>query len=884
MLEYRVRDLTGDGVARLGKPLGVPGRPYPMRYSATVQNDKGESVQIQRIGLLEDNARPLRIFSDRSYAEVFGMAYREMPSPSMLPIFYDALNLRRPDSKRYIQYYKGAPGTGKTYMSELIGRIRDPRGPIVVNCGDKNLAELVYETVLDFDRGRDFYDELQNRLHNNALKNPLSLIILREHLGPALIASGDSYTINWDAIGETVKDHQSGHAERQNGGDKKALVQHAIAGFEMVRALENLSDLGGNALGMATQEGPLIRAWREGREIVLDEYNKRKQGSDGGLHRLIQFFAGSYNECLVENTLKEKGEEASQSFLFRQEDRRAGFFVSMTGNDETDGETTFALSESLHSRVPPQKIPVATVEDWQHRICQMMTGMPVSTIYRSDSDRWDKNPEAFGAWLQKVRMVGLSEDEKSRVPKHHMRLLDRWQDVLAASEKMANFYHGWSKIVDPNSELARSGQLSKLMMEIDDIYKSEVSVDFRRISEHLEEALEFRARVKSPDDSQGYTDMDIDSQPEGVDMSDLEDPVERFGSRLADVIIQHVRKTTIDIGKPQLFKQIMKHAEDCGIIPANLIEAKASASKTLAQLLDEDLYDDRNIRQQASFIRRHVCDALKRNHGLSDIADDDIVTEGMVQATLQSFENEGLQDIESAEWQGSACESRELVVGNDDPETVSGQPLKIVNTIDPVGTDIPGPDADLLLRERDFLATLVMPRIGEHNLRSIWNRAISRSGLVAPGSGGDVDRSVAIAEGAEQENMRITTVMVARNDGKASVPLHVIWNRASNRALIVGDEIDHSLKESFSRRGITFVARNETNAELKVRVAFVKSMGIADADEGRLKSAFLLRNCLPSASAESTATLSQMLVGRETRTLNPNYILNHMRNPIAKAA
>lgn len=879
MLETRVRDLTGDGVARLRKPLGIPGRPYPMRDTVFAENEKGERVQVQRLGVLENAKRPLNIDSDRSYAEVFGMAYREMPTPSMLPMFFDAISLRRPESKRRLQYLKGAPGAGKTYMSELIGRMRDPRGPIIVNCGDKNLGELLYETVLDLGTDRDFYAELEIRLAKGVL-NPLSVRILHDSLGPAFVEKDGKATIDWNAIGETIKDHQTGDTNRLDDVTKRQMVARAVAGLEKVRGLENLGHLGGNALGMATQEGPLIRAWKEGREIVLDEYNKRKEGTDGGLQRILQFLAGEIDECIAENTLKDKGEGEGQFFVFRRADMRIGFFATLTGNDETDGSTTFELSQSVHSRTAPEKIPQATIEDWQHRICQILTGMPISTIYRSDEAHWKDDPEFFGRWLMKARTTGLSGEQIKNIPQQQMRLLSRWQDVMEAAERMAKFYHGWSMMVDPDSELARSGQLSKLMMEINDVYKSEISIDFRRITEHVNKAVEFRPEVLSAGSGGGYKDLDFEQPPALSAETFDEDPMLRYGTRLAHIIVNHISKTTSDIGKVALHRQLMKHAADCGIVAPNLLEARPSSRKTLAQLLDEDLYDDRNLRAQAEMIRKMVCGHLREKYGASGASDDDIVSIPMMQSALQSLSE--LESLENDD--GQACETQDLVVMNDDADTVSGQPLQLVSTLDVTGTQTPPPDSGALLPETQLLATLAMPRIGDHNLKSLWNKAISKSGLVSPGEGPLKDRALMVAEGDGAETLHLTTVMVRADKTAQATPLHVIWNVAQDRALIIGNHLDSGVANLFNYRGIIFVSRDDKDAEAKIKIALGKTMAVTPEDEKRLKAAFLLRNQMDDVEKEDAASLPALLSGAGVTATLPHYILNHTLRPEMKAA
>ena len=149
ILNKRLKDISKKELSSLKKPLGVKGRPYPMKADVFVEDTKGEKTLMRVLGVLENDKKPLVIYSEKDYKEVVGVAMRDMPTPSMLPLFFDAINKRKPGNKKTIQYLKGKAGAGKTYMSEMIGRMRTEQGPLIIDCGDKNLSELLYETVLD---------------------------------------------------------------------------------------------------------------------------------------------------------------------------------------------------------------------------------------------------------------------------------------------------------------------------------------------------------------------------------------------------------------------------------------------------------------------------------------------------------------------------------------------------------------------------------------------------------------------------------------------------------------------------------------------------------------------------------------------------------------
>ena len=48
----------------------------------------------------------------------------------------------------------GDPGSGKSHMAKMMGRVRDPRGAEVIDCGGRYMGDLLFEQVIDF--GEDF--------------------------------------------------------------------------------------------------------------------------------------------------------------------------------------------------------------------------------------------------------------------------------------------------------------------------------------------------------------------------------------------------------------------------------------------------------------------------------------------------------------------------------------------------------------------------------------------------------------------------------------------------------------------------------------------------------------------------------------------------------
>ncbi len=860
-LEKYVSDLSEEDKRSIAIKLGISGRPYPMRDTAFVENERGEKILVQHLGVLEDDENPLIVYSDRRYHEVVGMAMREMPTPGMLPLFFDAISRRRPESKRTIQYLKGAAGSGKTYMGELISRMRCEKGAIKIDCGKKNLAELLYETVLDFGKDRRFYDELDSRLASNSL-NPVSIALLREGLGEAFHEDeAGKVSIDWHMIGKNL------HDENDDLEGSETAVKQALDALRSISHLEGLNKLGGNALGMATQEGPLIVAWKEGRDIILDEFNRAKQGTTASLHTVLQFFAGEIDAVTVENTLKEKGDDVGQAFTFRREDQKAGFSVTMTGNAEEDGHDVDELPQSVNSRIIPQFIPVATEEDWQHRICQILTGLPVSTIYNSAEEQWKADPEAFRAKLQEWRTMGLSDDEIKNVPDLHISLLERWESVLEASEMLARFYYGWSHLVNPESPLyRRASNLAELMEEIDERYNAEVSIDFRKIMDHFKEAMEARPSVIPLSESEGYDTGEWTAAPDASDFTGYDDPSVLFGTNLTRVIVNHINKTTKDINKNALHKKLERHAADCGVGEAQLLEGKNSTRKNIAKLLDDNPYESDVADVRVAYLRDLLCDYLRQNHtGIQD-DNDKVLTVPMVAQALDGLKGSG------------------FVAFNNNIDT----PLHKVGIVDSLlqeeGNNTPL--AQGLLSRDAFLRTLAAPDLRNRNLKAVWNEAISASGAVAKGQGDTIDESVAMAENTSKTGLAVTTIVVSHGEGEGKtkpVPLHIVWNSKADKLLVVGDgAIDPDLKRAFNMSNAVYIDRAEQGAVKKIETALKRVVSGKNSRDGNfLKAAFLMRNTLGSLEKEEKVSLQELMVNKEIKSLWPHYITNRPARPEA---
>jgi hypothetical protein len=829
LLDTKIKDLTPEILAQLEKPLGTSDRPFPMWGSQRVEY-KGNSELEQVLSVIASDTRPMKVYTERSYQEVMALAYCDMPVPSMLQLFFDGLERRKPESKNRTQMLIGNPGHGKSFMGALQGRLRSKKAVEVFDCGGKNMNELLFEMVLDFGAGDALPSAIDKRLKAGTLQ-ALSLAKLKSLPGTTLEGK-DVKSIDWNYF---------------KGNAKPEEVDAAFKIMKEVSHIEGLDNAGGNALGMNSQYGPLIRWFKENREGVLDEYNKSREGSDNALQTVWQFLNGEIDQCTVENPLKNKDTTSGpSSFTFKREDMGIGFFVTLTGNKTEDGVTTRSLNKSVYSRLSPQTLPDPDVIDWQHRLCQMMVGLPVSTLYTVFKEQANKDPDAFGAWLLALRKE-KAKIEGVAVPALQEALLLNWKNVVSASEKLAQFYDKWATLTD--AEKIMQGH-SDLVEEVDEEYSKKEGVDFRKIKQHLEEAAAIRPRME-PSEAPAFINFkDFMKQPT-LNEQDDENPALFFGTRLVEFLERMVYEKSAAIGKEKLYAKLSKAMDEFGLHDVHLLEGAHSGQKSVEEALNISSFADRDLNKQAQLARKVFCDYIRQISPEITAEDDGIVTMKKLHDALEKVS------------QKNTAETKELFIVNRDHETLGISPLTGAKIEDVAAYTLAKKELELTLEDLvhhdDFMASLALPTISGKNIAAIWDsniRPLTEDQGAAPanqntpdsakGATADLDEALHIAENRSAQKLATTTLRVLFADASGAscdVSIHIVRNEARGKTLIVGEKVPSKLLAAFREAGITHVDRNDPNAIGKVEAALNDlTRNMPESVRGRLVEAFKYRN------------------------------------------
>lgn len=850
LLKTSLKDLSPEDIKSLEKPLGTSDRPYPMWGPQRIEHN-GRADLEQVLSVIADDTYPMKVYSERPYKEVIALAYCDMPVPSMLPLFFDGLERRKPEATNRTQMMIGDPGAGKSFLGALQGRLRSKEPIEVLDCGGKNMRELLFEMVLDFGAGDALPRAIDKRLQAGTLE-PLSQGLLKTLPEKALsVEDGQVKSIDWNAL--------------KTAGSSD--VEAAFEALKKVSKIEGLDNAGGNALGMNSQYGPLIRKFIAGEEIVLDEYNKSREGTDDNLQTIWQFCIGELKECTVENPLKNKDATSGPSeFTFRREDMKPGFFVTLTGNKKEDGITTRSLNKSVYSRLSPQTLPDPDVIDWQHRICQMMVGVPVSTLYTTFKEQADKDPDAFGEWLLWLRKT-KAEIEGVPVPELQETLLKNWKNVVNSSEKLARFYDKWAGMT--NSEAITSNGNADLVEEVDDEYSKKEGIDFRKIKQHLEEAIPIRPRMQKEDAPRAFHMGGWDKPPR------LSDPVEEnaslnFGTRLTEFLERMVYEKSGAVGKPKLYMKLQKSMQEFALRDITLQEAARSKQRSVEEDLNISAFNDRDLSKQAVMARHVFCDYLRQVSPEIKATDDEIITPNKFLDALTYVS------------QKDTAKTNELFVANRDPESLyAGRPLSEAVIKDTALYAAANKDLDFTLKDLvhhdDFIASLAMPTVGAKNLSAVWEQnirpltrgdAANDPGAAAPAAaaGGSIldhDEALFIAENKSDKKIATTSLQVLYDDGQGERPVtvHIVRNEARNKTLVVSEKAPSKLLSAFKEAGVLHVDRHDANAETKVEAALTElTRGMPGSIKDRLVDAFKYRNDVDTEHLKGKSpSLAQLL-------------------------
>lgn len=877
--------------------LGLMHEPYPT-VKAEYDPEAGDIKN--RFKIIQDDDHPLEIHSywpdhyrqqgfsatdatEAAREKVKGLAYRNMPIPSMLEYFTSSTEARKPEGRNNrLELVFGPPGVGKSYGAKLHSALRDPQPPLFFDCAGRDLGDLLFELVLDRGSNPDLYSKIERRIaeHNSGehpLKKPSIVHLEKEELKSVFSDNNGIISIEWDKFGQL-----SPSSSAQPLSQETLLRRAKQLLLDFVRD-EGIAITGSSDIQFKEQKGKLIQAYEQNRALVLDELNLAKPGGLDKIKVLLQMLSGEPDDLGFHADEYTAYAKSGESYTISRSGFGDNFFVSANGNFVGDGISTQSLPGSVYDRFKQYPLSKMTKEDFQHRFCQALTGAPVSTLYTMDKDRWEKNPAEFARFLQKTRKMGLNKQEQAaQIKPYQLDYLDHWAEVVEASGRIAQFYMQWQQLTDPQH--VKESNLSQILLEIDADYSARVGAGPRMMMRHILESLNPGFRAVDQQQGLGFDSANFGKGSKKT-LSMKEEPSERAGSRFVEILTQEIQRTTAAIPKPELRKMLIKAAVDAGLFPPSLKEARASTRKTIPSLLDVDPFKGKSLTRQALIVRDILCDELRREDAnLSEDNDKLIKTESVEKAMREVMDTKGDIINEFA---------RHVHVRNAKPDEVLQRPYRRVVAHD--SGFVPSHDTTLELEPeqlesyRDLLHTLAIPALHTKTLDGCFNTALANRGSKSMQYSGieEADEALHIAMRDKAKSSLATTslaVSKVNNKGKLEQAIiHIVKDdKAGGRTLIVGDTIDDATRQLMGRVDISFIDRNNPDAAERFdhELAVMLKGKPANAAEA-LKQAFLYRNTIKKRYQGAELTLGDLCTREVTICEMPVYVtqfeeMNHV--------
>lgn len=828
--------------------IGTPGFPLPTLVRET-KMVKGKPVTTQTLGVIESGDNPYILMSAiPNTATVQGKLYRNLPTRSLLPYFEELLRRSQPGQKNYTAFVRGNPAAGKSRMVIKFCELRDPRGALIADMGGQNLENLLYRVVFSTEERKNIMGMVDEALADGSLSE-VSMKAL-DNFGQHVLTEDNQFRVDWEGL-------------RKDAEIPFDKVDGILASIFRIEGWDSKS----SSIGFKIKDGAIIEADRTNRDLIVDEVNKSLPDSETPLQIVAQVLNGENDRHNVSLGGKGNYELVNGSISGK------GNLALFTGNFPKDGTGTREMSDSWNRRLPPLDISEYGELDWHDVTGSMLTGLPICILHEitppkielvngvpqvkldQDGQRVLDNPEAFKETLLMLSTLGMTEQEKLRLPEWQTAMITHWETTLPAIKKLASFYYKWEQLVDPDSPLMQQGNLQDILMEVDDPRSPTTKVTPSTMIRHINDAQVIGPEKKSAERSGGFDLSRNWNAPVAVRKTAPEPVSSHFGSRLVALIMEEVDRTTI--GKPHLRAQLMKDAAEAGLV---------GNPPPLAKALNIDPSKDKIA--EAKTAQNLLCVMLRRQYPQLTLSenDDDLLPLRHVQAQLEALRGQIADttispfttrlhvpqtDIDAAQ------NSLFREVAADSPER--GESLADAQARMP---------AEKLMAFDTLLTSLALPVVGKTNLKSLWNTAPT-NGAFAP------DDATAIAENLADNDSGIATTTVLCRVGESAnahyATLHLLRNSKVDRGrtVIIGDEsIPDEMYDRLKRNKIVYINRNFPEAAVYIN-SEVRNM-VEPRYEASVKKAFLMRN-----EPTENASLAELFSFPEKSTpKQPNFITN----------
>jgi hypothetical protein len=624
---------------------------------------------------------------------------------------------------------------------------------------------------------------------------------------------------------------------------------------------------------LSTRFGALAQAYKEGRELIIDEYPNAKEGTEKMLDSVWQVMIGEVQSFIAPGS-------AGLSVPFNRDELKQGFYATVTGNFSDDGAATHELAASTYSRLDPQFLPPATVMDWQHRFCQMLSGVPVTTLYAMNESYWSKSPKQFGQVLKQIRELGLTENEKQRIPSWQYSFLANWENLIIAAQQAPEAYCDWYEILHAKQKkVAGTGiQVTPAVLgELNESYVRRVIVDMRRMGADIQKALDLLPPCIDASTEKRFAQVpDFCGEPPAGLV--FQEPVEKnFGTRFAAIFLRGQRQTTQPFGKDNLQAALFANAQAKGFAPVASSNGGNASKKTIAELLNCETVGGVVIDKELVALQDKLCGYLRSRFPGLPLENDLVLPANRVGQALAVVDEE--LGKARAGYQNIAVFDPQAVVGGDVralplqtgtfadlywlnalPEGEQKEALDQLQQGQPLGTE-------------ELLLSFAIPTYGQRNIDAMWRYSIAE---VTNQSG---NAAIQMADAQSSTNLAIT-LLTCRDETKdaqqdvAYTPnnMVVVSNRHTAKTAFFGTQHIKDETRLFLREaGLYYV--NTAQGEVDIDRTLDEIIGTKDRAALKQQLAAAL-TCRSERSSTEGQTLTQLIMRPEPS--QPIYALKNI--------
>lgn len=785
--DKRAIDLTNEEKRAMMKMVGLAGLPYPM--FKVIRDEQGVAQYV--VGGIQSEQEPLIVYSEQPLERVNGELIRSMPTPQAMPVLRDLIAKSSPESDNRLIAVFGDPASGKTFLFKKYASLIHPQGAISVDCGGMNLRELLFRTVIDY--GMGVKDQLEKYV-TDGLITKTSLDLLESEFPGSVITKDGKSAIDWEAVGRAKKDDKGKFIEeRKDAAERAQRILTDIYAKEGIEVKEN-------AFGIKTVPGELIESYLSGRPILLDEFNKAKHGTMDAFQTFLQFVNGEkgFDSITLHNPMATSDTKNDlKSITLRRSDRKLSWIMGISGNDAKDGATTQEIPESTMTRLDPLRIDVPTSQDWEHRISQIWTGLPLVTLYDLFKSTADAKPAEFAEFLVRLRKLGLHTNEVKNIPVREIYFLQNFQTTVRAIKQVAKYYADRLEMSDPESKLYEKPENGSISDEIS-AHGDKIHVSFRKAIADFNKAIQSTPKVYDAKELSLSLDLDaVFRNASTASIGAIEPAWHRFGENMARVIVEDIANNTK--GMPQTCGKLLTLCEHNGITIPEMKEARLSEGfQPLAKLMKYDALRDVGGSDELKSLRSVLVAALKSQNSSLKQADDKIIP----------LENLGRVLKEITE--GEHANANAFVMPNDNLNTVNGTPLVVGQALPIYELDLEDQHDYELADFRTVLAALAVPESANDNLQHIWPSDLrNKTEEAVPDE--DKDAFDAI-EGKSETGFNMTTLATASADpsNKGINFLWVIEDRELQEIKIIGSEkIGEKLQSELKKNHVEYLLQSD---------------------------------------------------------------------------